>query len=291
MTARSLLLLAIPFSLGACSSDSFATPDDGGATDAPAADTSADTLSDVVTPPPDASGVDGQAFDAGWKPPPPLVCANAPADAIFCADFDESADVAQGWTATFAPSGSVTSDTSVFYSPGRSAKTVANAGFPTYGQLYKNYIDSLVLHTHFALSFAFRIASTDNAATVEVAHLEYPAASGPVGNVRFNVVVGPGPAVKLVLTQPAGDAGSAATEYNLGSYQTATWHHLALDLKVTGAVKVDADLDGAKQSFSPGLPAADPSIKVRDIYVGARSVTTTSSPATINVDDVLYRAY
>ena len=289
MTARSLLLIAIPFSL-ACGGDSFTSPDDGGADafDGSATDAIPDTRSDVITPI-DAGG-DAVTIDAGWVAPPPLNCANAPPDAVFCADFDTNVDAAQGWKAPFVQNGTLTSDTTNFYSAARSLKAVANAGFPAYAELFEDYLDSNA-HANLALSFAFRVASTDTTVKVRVAELSYFAATAPSGNVRYDVVVGAGAAVTLITTTPAPDAGVSTTSFALGTYTIGVWHHVSLELKVTAPVKVNVELDGAKQTFSPGLPAADTNLKVRNITAGAHALTSLSSSATMNVDDVLLRAF
>ena len=288
MTRGSLFLLAIPLAFAACSGDAFTSPDDGGsdtAVDAPVGDASTDARPDAP-PPVDGSTGDAIAVDAGWQPPPPLVCAQAPADAVFCANFDNSTNAAQDWTATFTPSGTITSDTVISYSPGRSAKAVANAGSTTYAELYEQVVPAA--HSHIVFSFAFRVTGTDTTAKVRIAELEYVAASGPFGKVDFGVILGSGTGVTLTISTPT----PSVTEYNLGNYKVGTWHHVSLDVKVVSPVKVDANFDGSKQSFSPVCPAADTvSYKTRDIYVGARGVTTTASVATLNFDDVLLRAF
>lgn len=288
MTARSLLLLlAIPFSLPACSSDSFATPGDGGSDDA-AADTAADTSSDVVAPPPDAGGGDGQTVDGGWKPPPPLVCASAPADAIFCADFDESNDPGSGWSSIFKLNGDVTLDLTNFYSSARAAKTVANGNPQSYGNLYQNNLDAT--HSHFALSYAFRVEAVDTAATVRVGQFTYPAVT--TSSVSFDVVLGPGPGVGLSVVSTAGDGGTATSSFSLGSYKKGVWHHVVLDIKVKPApVSIKASFDGAEQTFSPNISAAGGLTNNRDLHMGAQAETNMASPATIQIDDVLLRAF
>jgi len=291
MTARSLflLLLAIPFSLTACSSDSFATPSDGGPDDSAAVDAAADTLSDVVAPPPDASGSDGQAPDAGWKPPPPLVCASAPAGTIFCADFDESNDPGAGWSSIFKLNGDVTLDLTNFYSSARAARTLANGNPQSYGTLYQNNVDAT--HTQFALSYAFRVEAVDNAATVRVARFSYPSATTS-SNVNFDVVIGPGTGVGLSVSTSAVDGGTTSNSFNLGSYTKGVWHHVVLNVKVKPTpVQIGASFDGAEQTFSPNLPPAGGLVNTRDLHMGAQAETDMASPATIQIDDVLLRAF
>jgi hypothetical protein len=292
MTERSLLLLlAIPFSLAACSSDSFTAPDDAGgadaAADSPVADAGADTLSDAVAPPPDAGG-DAAAVDAGWVPPAPLVCANAPSDAIFCADFDTNGDPAAGWTSTFKINGDVTSDLANFYSSARAAKTAAFGNPPSYGTLYKNSTDTT--HVRFVLSFAFRVDNVDTAAGVRVGRFEYPPDTGPFGSVGFDVVVGPGLSVALSVSTPSGDAGVSTSSVNLGNYTKGAWHHVVLNVKTKAPVAVEASFDAAKQTFNPNIPGTGSSFGNRDIFLGARAVTSMASTATIQIDDVLLRA-
>ena len=291
MTARSLLLFAIPFFLGACSSDSFTAPEDGGgpdgAADSAAVDAVADTLSDVVAPPVDANG-DSTTVDAGWKPPAPLACASAPADAIFCADFDTSNDPGADWSSVFKNNGDVLLNLTNFYSGARAAKTVANGNPPSQGVLYKNSIDTT--HARFVLSFAFRVESVDTAAVVRVGRFEYPPATGPFGNVGFDLVVGPGTAVALAVSAPAGDAGSSVNQTYLGAYTKGSWHHVILDVKTKAPVTVDVSLDGSKQTFSPSIPGSGSQFGNRDIYLGARASTNMVSAATVQIDDVLLRA-
>ena len=289
MTGRSLFLL-VPLSLAACSSDSFTSPDDGGADvslDSPVGDSATDTLSDSVAPPLDGGG-DAVLVDAGWKPPPPLVCGSAPSDEIFCADFDGSNDPSAGWSSAFKLNGDVTIDLTQFYSGPRAAKTVALGNPASYGNLYKNSTNGT--STHFVLSFAFRVDGVDTAATVRVSNFAYLASTGPFGNVGFDVVVGPGPGVGLTVSAPLGDAGVSVSGINLGSYVTGKWHHVVLDVKVKPSVAVETSFDGAKQTFSPNVPAASSQYLNRDITLGARALTDMAVPATIQIDDVLLRA-
>lgn len=291
MTGRSLSLFAISFSLAACSSDAFTSPDDGGSdasADSPVGDATADTLSDSVAPPPDAGG-DAVVADAGWKPPPPLLCSSAPSDAIFCADFDTSNDPSAGWTSPFKLNGDVNIDLTHFYSGPRSARTAAFGNPSSYGNLYKNSLDGT--HTHLVLSFAFRVDGVDPAAAVRVSNLQYPADSGPFGNVAFDVVLGPGPAVGLTVSAPAGDAGVSVSGVYLGPYVKGTWHHVTLDVKVKPSVAIETSFDAAKQTFSPSVPAAGTQFQNRDITLGARALTAMAVPATIQIDDVLLRAF
>jgi len=71
---------------------------------------------------------------------------------------------------------------------------------------------------------------------------------------------------------------------------TGKWHHVVLDVKVKPSVAVETSFDGAKQTFSPNVPAASSQYLNRDITLGARALTDMAVPATIQIDDVLLRA-
>jgi len=232
------------------------------------------------------AGSDAMPVDGGWKPPPPLQCANAPSDAIFCADFDTSNDPSAGWSSVLKLNGDVTIDPTNFNSSAHAAKAVANGNSPSYGILYKNTVDTT--HERFVLSFAFRVGSVDTAATVRVGRFEY-AASGPAAKVDFDVVVGPGPGVGLVLSTPTGDGGTFVDRFNVGIYQIGAWHHVTVDGKTNPFALVVA-FDSAKQVIVPSSPVSNSVIGNRDIYFGASATTNMVSAATIQIDDVLLRA-
>ncbi len=262
--------------LGACSSDSFTTPDGGD-------DATADR-----TPPPDASdgGVDAP-IDAG----PKSWCAKFAADATACADFD-GVDAANALAPTWSLSG--VNNASLAVGPAPPAQPIngdnpsspnqlsAFVGPPDGGLSFANLSAAGITNASVVtLEFDFQRPSTTgtNGQVVEFARVEVQN-SNPLDSVVLRFVL------EQQSWQARGEISGGIQGFINDPIGFGEWHRIQLRLEASGYTIFVDKVPAVSGAISKPWPTGGASYG----RIGASELVTVNNPWTAWFDDVVWRS-
>lgn len=266
---RRSLPLAVGFA--ACAACSLFTPLDGLTTSAAEAEDAGPAgAADAAL----EAAADRASVDAGGG------CASLGAHA-FCADFDDSVAVTDGWDSFADPPGTGELERAFFVSPPQSARLRVGANSPacSSAQLQKRFTGSF---TKVTMAWSVRVGTASGA---------IPSGSQSVGAVgiarQCSVFLNPfgsGPGVYRQ-DDPSGSPG----EFHPlpAAIATGQWHRVKLAFSTQASPHIVVEIDGATSLTVTTLPTSCQLTGRADVEVGLHCSRSAAADTEVRVDDVV----